>query len=79
VARRTLLKPPAVITLNQVLDEMPFSIQRIQTDRGTEFFAEAVQRRLGSETTSGACRWDERQATLRGRPSAANLTRAASE
>jgi transposase InsO family protein len=25
---------------------MPFPIQRIQTDRGLEFFAEAVQRRL---------------------------------
>jgi len=24
--------------------EVPFSIQRIQTDRGAEFFAEAVQR-----------------------------------
>jgi len=35
--------------LDQVLDEMPFSIQRIQTDRGTEFFAEAVQRRLMAE------------------------------
>ena len=28
---------------------MPFSIQRIQTDRGTEFFAEGVQRRLMAE------------------------------
>lgn len=36
--------------LDQVLDEMPFSIQRVQTDRGTEFFAEAVQRRLMAET-----------------------------
>ncbi len=35
-----------LIFLDQVLDEMPFPIQRIQTDRGTEFFAEAVQRRL---------------------------------
>ena len=32
--------------LDQVLDETPFAIQRIQTDRGAEFFAEAVQRRL---------------------------------
>jgi transposase InsO family protein len=32
--------------LDQVLDEVPFPIQRIQTDRGAEFFAEAVQRRL---------------------------------
>jgi len=31
--------------LDQVLEEMPFSIQWIQTDRGTEFFAENVQRR----------------------------------
>lgn len=30
----------------QVIEEMPFAIQRIQTDRGLEFFAEAVQRRL---------------------------------
>jgi transposase InsO family protein len=35
--------------LDQVLDEMPFAIQRVQTDRGTEFFAEAVQRRLVAE------------------------------
>lgn len=32
--------------LDQVLEEMPFAIQRVQTDRGTEFFAEEVQRRL---------------------------------
>ena len=36
--------------LDQVLDQMPFAIQRIQTDRGTEFFAETVQRRLMAET-----------------------------
>jgi len=35
--------------LDRVLEEMPFSIQRIQTDRGTEFFAENVQRRLMAE------------------------------
>jgi transposase InsO family protein len=35
--------------LDQVLEEMPFPIQRLQTDRGTEFFAESVQRRLMSE------------------------------
>lgn len=29
---------------------MPFAIQRVQTDRGTEFFAEEVQRRLTAET-----------------------------
>ena len=32
--------------LDRLLEEMPFPIQRIQTDRGLEFFAEAVQRRL---------------------------------
>ena len=29
-----------------VIDEMPFPIQRIQTDRGTEFFAQIVQQKL---------------------------------
>jgi transposase InsO family protein len=46
-------RPSAAATLtflDQVLDEMPFAIQRIQTDRGTEFFAEKVQRRLMAET-----------------------------
>jgi transposase InsO family protein len=32
--------------LEHVVEEMPFPIQRIQTDRGREFFAEIVQRRL---------------------------------
>ena len=32
--------------LERLIEEMPFPIQRIQTDRGREFFAEAVQRRL---------------------------------
>ena len=32
--------------LDRLLEEMPFPIQRIQTDRGLEFFAEAVQSRL---------------------------------
>ncbi len=32
--------------LDQVLEEMPFPIQRIQTDRGTEFFAEKVQNKM---------------------------------
>ena len=32
--------------LDQVIEEMPFPVQRIQTDRGMEFFAEKVQRRL---------------------------------
>ncbi len=32
--------------LEQLLEEIPFPIQRIQTDRGTEFMAAAVQERL---------------------------------
>ena len=32
--------------LERVIEEMPFAIQRVQTDRGTEFFAENVQRWL---------------------------------
>ena len=36
----------SVIFLEQVLEEMPFPIQRIQTDRGREFFAEKFQRQL---------------------------------
>jgi len=32
--------------LDQVVEEMPFSIQRIQTDRGQEFFAYTVQEKL---------------------------------
>lgn len=32
--------------LDQVIDRMPFPIQRIQTDRGQEFFAYEVQERL---------------------------------
>jgi transposase InsO family protein len=32
--------------LEQVIEEMPFPIQRIQTDRGREFFAVKVQERL---------------------------------
>ncbi len=32
--------------LERLLEEMPFPIQRIQSDRGLEFFAEKVQRRL---------------------------------
>jgi transposase InsO family protein len=35
-----------LVFLERVLEEMPFAIQCIQTDRGLEFFAEAVQRRL---------------------------------
>ncbi len=42
-ARNTLL------FLDRFIEEMPFPIQRIQTDRGGAFFAEAVQRRLTSE------------------------------
>jgi transposase InsO family protein len=36
----------ALTFLEQTFEEMPFAVQRVQTDRGTEFFAEAVQRRL---------------------------------
>ena len=36
----------SVIFLEQVLEEIPFPIQRIQTDRGREFFAEKLQRQL---------------------------------
>ena len=32
--------------LSHVVEKSPFAIQRIQTDRGREFFAEAVQQRL---------------------------------
>lgn len=32
--------------LHRVIEEMPFPVQRIQTDRGREFFAEKVQRYL---------------------------------
>jgi transposase InsO family protein len=32
--------------LDQVVDEMPFPIQRVQTDRGREFFATAFQQKL---------------------------------
>lgn len=35
-----------LLFLERVVEEMPFPIQRIQTDRGTEFFAEKVQRYL---------------------------------
>lgn len=38
-----------LLFLDRVIEEMPFAIQRIQTDRGTEFFAEPVQRRLKLE------------------------------
>jgi transposase InsO family protein len=36
----------ALTFLDQMFEEMPFAVQRVQTDRGTEFFAEVVQRRL---------------------------------
>lgn len=38
-----------LLFLDRVVDEMPFPIQRIQTDRGAEFFAESVQQRLRRE------------------------------
>jgi transposase InsO family protein len=48
IARRRNAKGTLAF-LDQVFDEMPFSIQRIQTDRGAEFFAEEVQCRLMDE------------------------------
>ncbi len=38
-----------LLFLHRVIEEMPFAIQCIQTDRGGEFFVESVQRRLMSE------------------------------
>jgi transposase InsO family protein len=38
-----------LLFLDRVVEEMPFPIQRMQTDRGTEFFAEVVQKRLQQE------------------------------
>lgn len=38
-----------LLFLDRVIEEMPFPIQRIQTDRGGEFFAEGVQKRLMAE------------------------------
>jgi transposase InsO family protein len=35
-----------LLFLDEVMDRMPFPIQRIQTDRGQEFFAYEVQQRL---------------------------------
>ena len=32
-----------LLFLERVLEELPFPVQRIQTDRGREFFALAVQ------------------------------------
>jgi transposase InsO family protein len=45
LARRATAKATLVF-LDQVVEQMPFAIQRIQTDRGAEFFAESVQRWL---------------------------------
>jgi len=45
-ARRTAVN--TLDFLDRVIEEMPFPIQRVQTDRGREFFAEKVQRRLMS-------------------------------
>ena len=35
-----------LLFVDQVVEEIPFPIQRIQTDRGTEFFAEKVQLKM---------------------------------
>jgi len=34
-----------VLLIDKVIEEMPFPIQRIQTDRGRDFFASTVQDR----------------------------------
>lgn len=51
IARNTLL------FLNRVIEEMPYQIQRIQTDRGAEFFVEPEQ--FGEPSCDGASwpRW----------------------
>jgi transposase InsO family protein len=41
--------PQYAAFFDRVIQEVPFPIQRIQTDRGGEFFAESAQRRLMSE------------------------------
>ena len=43
-SRRTAAN--TILFLERVVEEMPFPIQRIQTDRGTEFFAIIVQKKL---------------------------------
>ncbi len=43
-SRRTAAN--TLLFLDQVIEEMPFPIQRIQTDRGREFFAVKVQEKL---------------------------------
>jgi transposase InsO family protein len=43
---RSRIAAATLAFLDRVFEEMPFPIQRIQTDRGAEFFAEVVQRRL---------------------------------
>lgn len=42
-SRRTAAN--SLLFLERVIEEMPFPVQRIQTDRGREFFASAVQER----------------------------------
>jgi transposase InsO family protein len=42
--RRTAANP--LLFLEKVIEEMPFPIQRVQTDRGREFFAYNFQERL---------------------------------
>lgn len=43
--------------LEAVLEEMPFPIQRIQTDRGREFFALKFQKRLMEGSSSDPINW----------------------
>jgi hypothetical protein len=55
----------ALYFLYRVIEEMPFPIQRTQTDRGGEFFAESVQRRLMCEDISNFDRFHRARHTSR--------------
>jgi transposase InsO family protein len=62
-----------LLFLERVLEELPFPVQRIQTDRGREFFALAVQQRLmdyAIKIPSGKARFSPSQ--RQGRTIAAN-------
>ena len=41
-----------LLFLERVVEELPFPIQRIQTDRGREFFAHSVQQRCENMESS---------------------------
>lgn len=56
--------------LERVLEELPFPVQRIQTDRGREFFALAVQKPLmdyAIKIPSGKARFSHPNEYLLGR------------